>query len=76
MLRRPEPSARGPVGAPRCLGKGVCSRMPTFDVALLGSREDDHGGPVAGCVEHCNGLEDEVRSEEERARVWGVGADD
>eukprot|EP00969_Alexandrium_andersonii_P125935 5567381-Alexandrium_andersonii.AAC.1 len=43
---------------------------------LLGSREDDHGGPVAGRVEHGDRLEDEVRSEEERVHVWGVGADD
>eukprot|EP00969_Alexandrium_andersonii_P120437 5324923-Alexandrium_andersonii.AAC.1 len=75
MLRRPEPSARGPVGAPGCLGEEVGPRAPALDAVLLGSREDDNGRPVPGCVENCHGLEDELGSEEERVRVWGVGAD-
>eukprot|EP00969_Alexandrium_andersonii_P161331 7129791-Alexandrium_andersonii.AAC.1 len=47
MLRRPKPSARRPIGTARCLGEAVCPRMPVLDVALLGSREDCHRGPVA-----------------------------
>eukprot|EP00969_Alexandrium_andersonii_P302253 13360748-Alexandrium_andersonii.AAC.1 len=71
MLRRPEPPARRPVGAAGCLGEAVRPGVPALDAVLLGSGEDDHGGPVAGRIGHRNGLEDEVRSEEERVRVRG-----
>eukprot|EP00969_Alexandrium_andersonii_P168824 7461214-Alexandrium_andersonii.AAC.1 len=72
MLRRPEPSARRPIGAARCLGEAVHPRVPVLNVELLGSREDCHCGPVACCVQNSNRLEDEVRSEEERVGVRRV----
>eukprot|EP00969_Alexandrium_andersonii_P093449 4127078-Alexandrium_andersonii.AAC.1 len=51
MLRRPEPPARRPVGAAGCLGQAVGPGVSALDVVLLGSREDDHGGPVSGRIE-------------------------
>eukprot|EP00969_Alexandrium_andersonii_P210493 9298452-Alexandrium_andersonii.AAC.1 len=66
MLRPPEPPARSPVGAAGCLGQAVGPGVSALDVALPGSREDDHGGPVSGRIEHCHGLEDELGSQEER----------
>eukprot|EP00969_Alexandrium_andersonii_P231515 10224242-Alexandrium_andersonii.AAC.1 len=73
---RPSASAARALCAKPCWRFGLPGQggRPTGARSRCGAvwpREDDHGGPVAGGVEHCDGLEDEVRSEEEPARVRG-----